>query len=182
MTQVNYEEILDFWFNGLSDEDKWMGGQEIDDLIKDKFGAVIEAGKRGELVSWRETVQGRVAEIIVLDQFSRNIYRGQPESFSSDDMALVLAQELLANPDYDQLNDQEKYFGAMPFMHAESLYIQEHFSLKFFSQPGFEDGLEHAQGHYEVIKKFGRFPHRNEALGRESTEAELAHIKETDVY
>lgn len=182
MTDKKAQNLLNFWFNELSDADKWMGGEEIDQLLTDRYQHLLDQAKSGELASWRETIQGRVAEVILLDQFSRNIYRGQAEAFSSDDMALALAQEILNHPDYDQLSAEEKQFAAMPFMHSESLYIQKNYALSVFSKPELQESYEYAEGHYEVIKKFGRFPHRNQALGRESTPEELEHIEQTDVF
>ena len=127
-----------------------------------------------ELFEWRKNPKGRLAEIIVLDQFSRNIYRGLPESFIADPQALTLAQEAVAGG-HDELEPLEKTFLYMPFMHSESLLIQDQ-SVRLFENLGNENNLDYAIKHREVIQRFGRFPHRNSILGRPSTVEETEFL------
>ena len=128
------------------------------------------------LFEWRKNPKGRLAEIIVLDQFSRNIYRGLPESFIADPQALTLAQEAVVG-DHDELDHLEKAFLYMPFMHSESLLIQDQ-SVRLFENLGNQNNLDYAIKHREVIQRFGRFPHRNSILGRPSSVEETEFLKQ----
>lgn len=179
MIAVHFEEILYFWFEELNKEDWFKLDSELDNLITERFERILQNAKDGELHYWRKTIRGRLAEIIVLDQFSRNIYRNSIESFSSDGMALILAQEALKIKDKDKLTAAERSFLYMPFMHSESLYIQENFSIKLFSEKGLEKRYKYAKEHYKTIKKFGRFPYRNKVLDRESTPEELSYLQQS---
>ena len=120
---------------------------------------------------------GRLAEIIVLDQFSRNIYRGTPLSFAYDPLALALAQEAITAKANQSLNPDQKAFLYMPFMHSESPAIHE-IALELFKEPGLESNLDFEIRHKTIIDRFGRFPHRNEILGRQSTGEEISFLKE----
>lgn len=172
----NYQNILDFWF-ASNMADKWFGGgPEFDDEIREKFYDTWVAASRGELAHWRDTEAGRVAEIIVLDQFSRNLQRGSHLSFSQDLAALFLAQELLENYDFDALDKDYQHFALMPFMHAESRVIQEQ-SVELFKKYTSENTVRFAVDHKDIVDKFGRFPHRNEAIGRESTPEEILFME-----
>ena len=130
----------------------------------------------GELYTWRHTDLGRLAEIIVLDQFSRNIFRDSPKAFASDSMALALAQEAIHNEAHLKLKTVEKSFLYMPFMHSESLVIHQE-ALKHFSEKGLETNYDFELKHYNIIKRFGRYPHRNKVLGRESSSEELDFLE-----
>lgn len=174
---MTYQEVLDFWFKE-SEAAQWFTKDEaFDEEIRRRFGAIHGQASRGECVSWRETINGRLAEVIVLDQFSRNLYRNSPEAFAYDGMALVLTQEALASGQLEQLSQVERSFLYMPLMHSESLVIHEE-ALKRFAEPGLENNLAFEQRHLEIIESFGRYPHRNQVLGRTSTAEELAFLKE----
>lgn len=170
------EEVLHFWFSELTPEDWWKKSDELDRLIEKRFSKVHQAAIRGELFSWRNSAEGRLAEIIVLDQFSRNIYRGKPDSFSSDSLALILAQEAVRSGDDEQLSPEQKAFLYMPYMHSESVVIHEE-AVRLFSQKGLEGNLDFEHAHFNIIKKYGRYPHRNEILGRQSTQEEIEFLK-----
>lgn len=172
------EEILHFWFNELTPTD-WYNSTEVDQLIRQRFTHIHRQATAGECVQWRETIHGRLAEIIVLDQFSRNLYRQSAQAFAYDGMALVLAQEALQAPDLPELTKEELAFLYMPFMHSESLMIHNK-AMILFDQPELETNFEYEKKHYAIIKRFGRYPHRNEALGRCSTAEELAFLQEPD--
>lgn len=178
---VNYQEILDFWFAPNMSEKWFAGGPEFDDEIRERFYDTWLAASRGELAHWRENEAGRVAEIIVLDQFSRNLQRGSHLSYSQDLAALFLAQELLEYYDFDEMEKDHQYFALMPFMHAESRVIQEQ-SVPLFEEYTNENVLKYAVGHKEIVDKFGRFPHRNEAIGRESTPEEIQFMETHSGY
>ena len=173
---MNKQDVLNFWFKELKPKEWFQGTAELDKQIKDRFKQILDQARAGELADWRETIEGRLAEIIVLDQFSRHIYRNKAEAFASDDMALALAQEAVrGNKQYD-LPPQKRAFLYMPFMHTESLKIQENYALRYFKEEGLEDSWPYAKSHYETIKEFGRFPYRNEALNRETTSEEQAYL------
>ena len=171
--------VLSFWFDEHGHED-WFGAKpDFDEAVRSAFGRTTDQGQRGELHGWRTTPEGRVAEIIVLDQFSRQLFRGDAKAFASDGMALVLAQELIARGEDAGLSDDMRHFAWMPFMHAESLAMQD-WSVRLFSTLPGEDPAKFAIAHRDTIIRFGRFPKRNAALGRVSTAEELAYMAETD--
>jgi uncharacterized protein (DUF924 family) len=129
------------------------------------------------LFAWRTTAEGRLAEIIVLDQFSRNVYRDTPRAFAQDVPALVLAQELVASGQDRSLSIAQRTFAYMPYMHSESALVHVQ-AVALFSQPGMEDNLNFELRHKAIIDRFGRYPHRNAVLGRPSTPEELAFLSE----
>lgn len=169
-------DIIDFWFVEHSKDD-WFGGKpEFDVALADRFSQTHPAVARGEAWAWRRTPDGRLAEIIVLDQFSRQLHRGEATAFAQDKMALVLSQEAIAAGAHEGLDEDHRMFLFMPFMHAESLVIQRE-GVKLFSQ--FDDSLQKFMtGHHDTIARFGRFPFRNAALGRTSTAEETAYMAE----
>ena len=169
-------EVIDFWFNELGTKDWFRKDDEIDGRITQRFRAVHSGAARGELWSWRSTALGALAEIIVLDQFSRNMFRDDPRAFATDGMALVLAQEALRRSLDRELSPSKKSFMYMPFMHSESALIHET-AVKLFSEPGLEENLDFELRHKAIIDRFGRFPHRNRILGRPSTPEEIEFLK-----
>lgn len=169
------EDVIRFWFVEHGKDD-WFGGKaEFDAALAAEFAATLPHVALGEAWQWRVTPEGRLAEIIVLDQFSRQLHRGSPEAFAQDKMAVALAQEAIAAGADQQLPLERRMFLFMPFMHAESLVIQEE-GCRHFVQFG-PDMLKFMTGHRDCIATFGRFPFRNKALGRQSTEAEIAYMK-----
>lgn len=170
------QDVLHFWFVESTPQMWFQGGKSYDQTIRERFGPVCEAAARGECDEWRATMQGRLAEIIVLDQFSRNIWRDTPQAFSQDGIALVLAQEAIKLPEYQTLSTMEKKFVIMPFMHSESRLIHEK-ALVLFTELGDAATLEHEIQHKGMIDKFGRYPTRNKILGRASSEEEIAFCK-----
>ncbi len=167
-----YEEILKFWFDPKNMPYHFAENNAFDREIRDRFLKIHDRACQGLLWDWRKTVRGRLAEIIVLDQFSRNLYRNDKRSYTQDKMALVLAQELRSNEQFDQLTTDEKKFALMPFMHSENIEIHR-MTLPYFEALGDEVTLKFARKHLEILEKFGRYPFRNEALGRDSTAEEL---------
>ncbi len=170
------EEILSFWFIETDHKHWWSADPAFDELIRDRFGGLLEQASNGELHGWRSGSRGRLAEIIVLDQFSRNIHRGTPRAFSSDAIALVLAQEAVAAGATNELSDIECNFLLMPFMHSESRLIHVE-AEKLYRKHAPENNLDFELKHKAIIDRFGRYPHRNALLGRESTEEELEFLK-----
>lgn len=173
----NAQDVINFWFNEGNEEYWFAKSDDFDAKINERFGDSLDAAKVGECADWRQTPQGALAEIIVLDQFSRNLYRDSPKAFAQDGMALILAQELLKRDDYHKLNDAQKRFGLMPYMHSESKKIHAQ-ALQLFADLGDEMALEYEQRHKDIIDRFDRYPHRNDVLGRESTAEEIEFLKQ----
>lgn len=172
-----YSEIIDFWFNEL-EPGTWMRKiPELDEQMRQRFGGVHRQAVQGELWHWRSADLGRLAEVIVLDQFSRNMWRDTPDAFAADGMALVLAQEAIAGGVDERLPIEQRLFLYMPFMHSESPVIHER-ALELFSAPGLEQNLAYEHRHRDILLRFGRYPHRNAVLGRASTEEERAFLRQ----
>lgn len=172
-----YKVVLKFWFDELEPKQWWIKDAALDRLISDRFAVLHRQAIRGELYFWREQAQGRLAEIIILDQFSRNMFRASAMSFASDAQALALAQEAVSAGADMLLTPIERNFLYMPFMHSESPVIHE-VALKLFSSNGIEKSYEYEVRHKEIIDKFGRYPHRNAVLCRESTAEEIEFLKQ----
>lgn len=170
-------DVLAFWFEELAPQQHFAKDLALDQLIKQRFLPLLESAVQSELWLWRRTSVGRLAEVILLDQFSRNIYRDQPQSFASDPLSLCLAQEAVAAGVDQQLEADQKTFLYMPYMHSESAVVQAQ-STQLFNQKGMERNFQFAVKHREIIDRFGRFPHRNEVLGRQSTPAEIEFLRQ----
>ena len=149
----------------------------LDKSMKMRFSDIHHSATLGELYAWRETPEGRLAEIIILDQFSRNIYRDTPLAFAYDATALVLAQEAIRLKADEQVAFEHRMFMYMPYMHSESALIHT-IAVELFSLPGAEYNYEFELKHKAIIDKFGRYPHRNAVLGRQSTAEELEFLKQ----
>ena len=175
-THQMYETVLHFWFREIKPSQWWKKNQNFDNLIKEKFENVYNKAIFCEFYRWRLSSRGRLAEIIILDQFSRNIYRNTSKAFQSDNQALLLAQEAISLKVEMEMNVNEKIFLYMPFMHSESLIIQK-LSIKYFKKLGLKNNFDYAKKHYDVIKRFGRFPHRNEFLNRVSSNEEIKFLR-----
>lgn len=171
------DAVIAFWFEELEPAQWFRKDAELDELIGKGFATLHRAAAAGELWPWRDTSQGRLAEILVLDQFSRNLYRDDPRAFAQDPMALVLAQEAVAQGLDRELAVPWRSFLYMPYMHSESLKVHDE-ALRLFDQPGLEDNLRFEHLHRDILLRFGRYPHRNAILGRESTPEELAFLEQ----
>jgi uncharacterized protein (DUF924 family) len=162
-------DVLAFWFQDLQPEDWYAHSDALDARIRAKFAATYAMVVAGEAAHWRNTPEGRLAEIIVLDQFSRNMFRGHAQAFAADAMALALAQEAIRGGADRRLDDTRRAFLYLPFMHSESRLIHEQAMVLFQDLPNFQYEIRHKA----IIDRFGRYPHRNAALSRESTAEEL---------
>ena len=191
------DEVLSYWFpEDIDNADpetlrrqgqRWMGGvPEVDREITERFGDVLERARRGELDHWAKTPRGRLALIIVLDQFSRHVYRGSPLSYAQDEKALRLAVEGIELGMDRELGAMERMFFWLPLGHSEDLALHErsvgHAEEEAANAPshlraGAEFGVSQAKAARDVIARFGRHPHRNEILGRESTPEELEYLR-----
>lgn len=171
------QDILHFWFQELTPADQFTKNPQVDQKIRQRFLPTWEKAIRGELFQWRNEAQGRLAEIIVLDQFSRNMFRDQAQAFAGDPMALILAQEMVAGQWDQKIPVTQRAFIYMPYMHSESLVIHDEAS-RLFAQDGLQDNLKYEGMHRKIIERFGRYPHRNRALGRASTPEEIEFLKQ----
>lgn len=182
-------EVLDYWFGGSGSPEQgrmrelWFTKRaETDALIRARFGALIEAGLRGELDGWAladaHPPRGTLALIVVLDQFTRNVFRDTPRAFAGDTQALALATSLVERGADRALTLHERWFAYLPFEHAESLAMQDRSVALFdtLARDGLAGPLEWAIKHRDVVARFGRFPHRNAILGRASTAEERAFL------
>ncbi len=170
-----YGAILQFWFQEVSPSQWWKADPEFDRIIAERFSDIHAQANRCELFEWRRAPKGRLAEIIVLDQFSRNIYRDSRLAFASDPIALALAQEAVSVGADTALAPEEKNFLYMPYMHSESRLVHET-ALRLFQANGLQGNVDFELRHKSIIDRFGRYPHRNEVLGRKSSEEEMAFL------
>ncbi len=174
---MDYQEIIDFWFVECTPQQWFAKSDEFDALITSRFKDIHTKASLGECFEWRTSIDGRLAEIIVLDQFSRNIYRDSAQAFAQDIQALTLAQEAVSLEIDRQLEFTERSFLYMPYMHSESLLIHEE-AERLYRNLNKEDNYAYELKHKAIIERFGRYPHRNELLGRESSDEELAFLQE----
>lgn len=188
------DAILGFWIEPkpttleeVAERGKlWFGGgADLDTKIRDRFGALLERARKGELDDWARELRGRLALIILLDQFSRNVYRGSPAAFAQDEKALELARTAFDAGLYDDADPVDRMFASLPFSHAEDLESQKRAARcairSFHGAPPhlrqfLVGAVDFARKHVDVIARFGRFPHRNATLGRASTEEELEYL------
>lgn len=175
MLSIGYRDILKFWFDETKPKQYFEKDEAFDALIRRQFADTHRAAAQAELYEWRTTPDGRLAEIIVLDQFSRNLFRDRPEAFACDGMALVLAQEAVSVSADRKMPPVRRVFLYMPYMHSESRTIHAT-AEQLFRQPGLEANLKYELKHKAIIDRFGRFPHRNAVLGRDSTAEEHAFL------
>ena len=168
-------QVLDYWFTQLMPKDWFRKSDALDGQLRERFAARLEQALACELWEWRASVGGRLAEILLLDQFARNIHRDTPRAFSGDNLALALSQQAVALGDLDRLPLAWQPFAIMPWMHSESLRIHEH-AEHLFARPGLEHTLRYEHLHADIVRRFGRYPHRNATLGRESTPEEIAFL------
>lgn len=184
------QDVLDFWFGapgsleaGKPRREWFVKKDEFDAVIRDRFGSAIDQALAGGLREWdQEGPQGSLARILVLDQFTRNAHRNTPLSFAGDALALAAAKSLVDSGADRELPPLQRAFVYMPFEHAEDAYMQERavelFGMLAAEHPGFDEMLDYAHRHRGVIARFGRFPHRNEILGRASTPEEIEFLRQ----
>lgn len=172
---MSYESVLKFWFEELTPDAWFKSSLSLDQTITERFSALHQQVAQCECCAWRQQSRGRLAEIVVLDQFSRNLFRDTAKAYAWDSMALALAQEAVALGADKDLNAVERSFIYMPFMHSESAAIHE-VAVQLFNQKGLESNLAFEMQHKAIIDQFGRYPHRNAHLGRMSTAEELQFL------
>lgn len=166
-----HDTVLRFWFEEITPAQWWKVDTAFDELVRARFGALHEQARRCELFAWRATPEGRLAEVIALDQFARNIHRGTADAFAADPLALALAQEAVAAGADLALPVEQRAFLYMPYMHSESVAIHaagEPLMRERAPQHTHEFELKHKA----IVDRFGHYPHRNAILGRASTPEE----------
>jgi len=171
------DEVLSFWFEEVGPERWFESSPELDETIRQRFGALhdkLASDLPHEVVA---SPRGALAAAIVLDQFPRNMYRGTAKAFATDDLAIRLARQAIESKVDEHLTPAERLFLYMPFQHSEILADQEH-AVMLFKALGQENALRYAIEHRDIIARFGRFPHRNRALGRQSTPEEEVFLQE----
>lgn len=172
-----HQQILDFWFKELEPASWWKKDASLDAEIHSRFGVMHARAQQGELFEWRVTPQGSLAEVILLDQFSRNIYRDTAQAFSADPLALALAQFAVSKGFDQELPSTERSFLYLPYMHSESALIHEQ-AIALYTRLGNAHNLDFEIKHKNIIDRFGRYPHRNDILGRDSTPEEQVFLQE----
>ncbi|KLK93482.1 hypothetical protein AA309_09240 [Microvirga vignae] len=172
------DEVLAFWRN--AGPEKWFSKDEaFDQDCRDRFMSTYEAAARGDLNEWELTPEGALAVILLLDQFPRNMFRSRRETYKTDPVALMVADRAIERGFDRKVEPELRRFFYLPFMHSESLRHQER-SVALNESLGEEDSIKWARHHHDIIARFGRFPHRNAILGRETTPDEEAFLKESD--
>ena len=173
---IDAKDVLEFWF-GLPPKAHFTKDEALDAEITSRFGEALEMAKQGGLDGWAATPAGALALVILIDQFSRNIHRGSAEMFAGDAKALALADEVLKSGRYKQLPAEQVCWLVMPFMHSEKLADQER-CVELCKEHGLDDQTSYAFEHADIIRKFGRFPHRNGLLNRAMRPEEQAFLDE----
>lgn len=171
------KEILRFWFVECEQKQWWVKDPEFDSAVRERFGDLVVEAAAGKLDHWAESAEGARALIILLDQFTRNIYRGSAKAFEADEKARTIARSAIARGFDKGLNSHERNFMYLPLEHSEDLSDQEE-CCRLVGAIGSEGYLKFAQSHKAIIERFGRFPHRNATLGRANTPEEEDYLKD----
>ncbi|ROR34441.1 DUF924 family protein [Inmirania thermothiophila] len=174
-------EVLDFWFDARVRGQWFRATPALDAEIRDRFEGLWRRAAGGGLAAWEATAEGALALVIVLDQFPLNMFRGRPEAFSTEALAREVAARAIARGLDAALDDAGRAFLYLPFMHSEDLRDQDR-AVALFAAAGLEDNLRWARHHREIVRRFGRFPHRNAVLGRPSTPEEEAWLASPEAF
>lgn len=178
---MHYDMVLNFWFDQKNQAFWFSQDHEFDRKIHQQFKHIHQQASQCELWHWRDNIHGRLAEIIVLDQFSRNLYRNSAQAFAQDAQALSLAQEAIRLGLDQELSSEQRAFLYLPFMHSESKLIHQ-YALKLFQSLANPTNLTFEIKHKMIIDRFGRYPHRNQVLGRHSSPEELQFLTQPDSH
>ena len=176
---ITPSDVLDYWFSEKSKQFWFASTPQVDNEIKVRFESVWEKAAEGEYSQWRETADGSVALIVILDQLPLNMFRSDPKGFQTESMAVEVALNAINNGFDEELNDEKLLFLFMPLMHSENI---DHQNLQVYLFDKYNFNLEFSKHHRDLVKKFGRFPHRNEILGRMSTMEELDYLLSDNAF
>jgi len=175
------DDVLSLWFSERVKPLWFNSTPEFDAELRERFDDTLRAAARGELDDWARTPEGALALVIVLDQLPLNIYRGRPEAFATEAASRRVAAAAIERGLDQAMTDTQRAFLYLPFMHSEALADQER-SVTLFEQAGLTDNVKWARHHREIVRRFGRFPHRNAILGRDSTPEELAYLSSEEGF
>ena len=175
------QELVDFWFSAEVSKLWYNATPAFDQLLRERYLDLWQQACQGELDHWRESAVGSLALVIMLDQFPLNMFRGKAQSFSSETQSREVARAAIAHGFDGDLPAEQCSFLYMPFMHSEDLEDQL-FAIELFGRPGLESNLRFAKHHHAIIEKFGRFPHRNAALDRDNSEAEVEYLNSKQAF
>ncbi|MBF6057749.1 DUF924 family protein [Thiomicrorhabdus heinhorstiae] len=178
---MNPLDILNFWYTPPMSEHWFSSTPEIDAEIREKFESVWEKAAEGKLDAWKETAEGCLALCIVLDQFPLNMFRGEAKSFSTEQQAVAVCKYAVEKGLDQQLPIERRTFLYMPLMHSEHLADQDE-SVRLFEASKLENNIKFAHHHREIVRQYGRFPHRNAILGRGSTQAEIDYLNSPQAF
>jgi len=180
-TDLAYQALLDLWFHPDT-RDLWYNSTKaFDDKLRDDYLVMYQSAKNSELEHWQETALGSLGLVILLDQIPLNIFRGLPECFATEFMAIQIAGNAVGHGFDSELDNEQKAFLYMPFMHSEQIDDQET-AVALFEQAGLSSNLDYAYHHRDIVSQFGRFPHRNVILGRENTSAEIEYLASDNAF
>jgi len=176
---ITPSDVLDYWFSEKSKQFWFASTPQVDNEIKVRFESIWEKASKGEFNKWRDTADGSVALIVVLDQLPLNMFRSDPKGFQTENMAVEVALNAINNGFDEELNDEKLLFLFMPLMHSENI---DHQNLQVYLFDKYNFNLEFSKHHRDLVEKFGRFPHRNEILGRMSTMEELDYLLSDNAF
>ena len=179
--EMRWSDPLGFWLSEAARGRWFRSTPEFDEEIRRRFGGIWEAARQGELEHCAEVPEGALALVIVLDQFPLNMFRGEAASFSTEAKARAIAERVIEAGWDREMEDAARGFVYLPFMHSESLSDQDR-AVELYRAAGLADSLHWAEHHREIIRRFGRFPHRNEALGRASTPEEILWLASKEAF
>jgi uncharacterized protein (DUF924 family) len=177
----NPQDILEFWFSDAVRPRHFRSTAEFDQQLKERYLAVWQRAKSGQLDEWLSSREGCLALVIILDQFPLNMFRDQPEGYSTEQQSRDVARHAIRTGFDEQLPVDQRAFLYLPFMHSEALFDQD-YSVALFEKAGMQESLKWAKHHRQIVRQFGRFPHRNAVLGRQSSQAELAYLKSDQAF
>lgn len=175
------DQIIDFWYDDNISRQWFKSTPELDDYIRSNYESVWRRAGNGDLDSWKNTATGCLALCIILDQFPLNMYRGKPESFSTESKAVAISKSAIEQDFDQQLPVEQLAFLYMPLMHSESMDDQD-LSVAKFEAAGLANNVRFARHHRKIVERFGRFPHRNQILGRKSTQEELDWLASDEAF
>jgi len=176
-----YKTLISYWFSEEVSQYWFNAPLRLDRHLRENYADLWQQGKDGELADWRECAEGSLALVILLDQFPLNMFRGTAQSYSTESTSRHEANFAIDHQFDLSMTAQQKAFLYMPFMHSENLDDQAR-ALQLFEQPGLENNFKFARHHYAIVEQFGRFPHRNEILGRENTQAEVEYLNSKQAF
>lgn len=178
---VTPQDILDFWYTPPMPDHWFNSTKAIDQTIRERFATTWQQAANGELDDWQNSPEGCLALCIVLDQFPLNMFRYDPKAFATEQQAVRICKHAVAQGFDKQLPNEQLTFLYMPLMHSENMADQDE-SVRLFTAAGLDGNARFARHHRSIVERFGRFPHRNEVLGRESTQAELDYLASDEAF